>query len=129
MLNNYLDWPGLQQVFEYTTEAKNIATGEVKRYKQYGITSLSPQDATAADLLKYKRGHWCIENRSHWIRDVVFAEDASEVRSADIPAIMAVLRNTAVAILRFAGYTHISKTTRFLAAKSKQALKLLMDTF
>ena len=130
MLNEYLDWPGLQQVFEYTTERKNIATGEVEIYKQYGnLTSLSPQRATAADLLKYKRGHWSIENRSHWIRDVVFGEDASEVRAADIPAIMATLRNTAIALLRFAGYTHIAKTTRFLAAKPKQALKLLTHVF
>ena len=71
ILNEYLDWPGVQQVFEYTTQRKNIATGEVETYKQYGITSLSPARATAADLLTYKRGHWTIENQSHWIRDVV----------------------------------------------------------
>ena len=129
MLNEYLDWPGLQQVFEYTTERKNIATGDTEIYKQYGITSLSPERATAADLLKYKRGHWTIENRSHWIRDVVFGEDASQVRAADIPAIMAALRNTAIALLRFAGHTHIAKTTRYLAAKPKQALKLLTHVF
>ena len=129
MLNEYLDWPGLQQVFEYTTERKNIATGDIEIYKQYGITSLSPERATAADLLKYKRGHWTIENRSHWIRDTVFGEDASEVRAADIPAIMAALRNTAIALLRFAGHTHIAKTTRYLAAKPKQALKLLTHVF
>ena len=130
MLNEYLDWPGIQQVFEYTTERKNIATGEVEIYKQYGnLTSLSPQRATAADLLKYKRGHWSIENKSHWIRDTVFGEDASQVRAADIPAIMAALRNTAIALLRFAGHTHIAKTTRYLAAKPKQALKLLTHVF
>ena len=129
MLNEYLNWPGVQQVFEYTTERKNITTGVVETQKHYGITSLSPDRASAADLLKYKRGHWSIENRSHWIRDVVFGEDASQVRCGDIPAIMAVLRNTAVAILRFAGHTHISKTTRLLAGKSKQALKLLTATF
>ena len=129
MLNEYLDWPGLQQVFEYTTERKNIATGDTEIYKQYGITSLSPERATAADLLKYKRGHWTIENRSHWIRDVVFGEDASQVRAADIPAIMAALRNTAIALMRFAGHTHIAKTTRYLAAKPKQALKLLTHVF
>lgn len=129
MLNAYIDWPGLQQVFEYITQRTHIATGEVETYKQYGITSLSPTRASAADLLAYKRGHWTIENQSHWIRDVVFGEDASQVRCADIPAIMAVLRNTAIAILRFAGYTHISKTTRYLAAKPKQALKLLTHTF
>lgn len=129
MLNDYLDWPGVQQVFEYTTERTNLSTGEVDIHKQYGLTSLSPERASAADLLRYKRGHWSIENRSHWIRDVVFGEDASQVRCADIPVVMAVLRNTALAILRLAGYTHISKTMRFLAGKPKQALKLLTDTF
>ena len=129
MLNDYLDWPGVQQVFEYTTQRQNILTGDIEIQKQYGLTSLSPQRASAADLLRYKRGHWSIENRSHWIRDVVFREDASQVRCGDIPAVMAVLRNTALAILRFAGYTHISKTMRFLAGKPKQALKLLTDTF
>ena len=129
MLNTYLDWPGVQQVFEYTTQRQNITTGAIEIHKQYGITSLSAERASAADLLKYKRGHWSIENRSHWIRDVVFGEDASEVRCGDIPAVMAVLRNTALAILRFAGYTHISKTMRLLAGKPKQALKLLTNTF
>lgn len=129
MLNDYLDWPGVQQVFEYTTERKNITTGEVETQKQYGITSLSPAGANAAKLLEYKRGHWTIENQSHWIRDVVFGEDASQVRRANIPEILATLRNIALAILRFAGETHIKKTTRYLAAKPKQALKLLNDTF
>ncbi|RKU35722.1 hypothetical protein C6496_15580 [Candidatus Poribacteria bacterium] len=86
------------------------------------------QTPSAADLLAYKRGHWTIENQSHWIRDVVFGEDASEVRCADILVIMAALRNTAITILRFTGYTHISKTTRYREAKPKQALKLLTDT-
>ena len=109
-----------------------IATGGVHAMHDVtegGITTAVHELATAADLLKYKRGHWTIENRSHWIRDVVFGEDASQVRCADIPAVMAVLRNTALAILRFAGYTHIAKTTRYFAAKPKQALKLLNDIF
>ena len=119
MLNEY--WPGLQQVFEYTTERKNIA-GDIEITNNITANNgcRSPQ---------IQAGTLDIENRSHWIRDVVFGEDASQVRAADIPAIMAALRNTAIALLRFAGHTHIAKTTRYLAAKPKQALKLLTHVF
>ena len=129
LVNEYLQWPGVQQVFELTLERKNITTGEISHQKQYGITSLEPARANAADLLRYKRGHWTIENQSHWIRDIVFGEDISQVRCGAIPAVMATLRNTAIALLRFTRYIHIAKTTRYFAAKPKQALKLLNDIF
>ena len=50
-----------------------------------------------------RRGHWAIENQSHWVRDVVLGEDASQGRCGVIPHMLA-LRNTALAVLRFANY-------------------------
>ena len=41
--------------------------------------------ASAERLLKLRRGHWTIENLSHRRRDVIFGEDASQVRSGNIP--------------------------------------------
>jgi predicted transposase YbfD/YdcC len=43
----------------------------------YGVTSLPPERATPARLLELVRGHWAIENKSHWVRDVTFDEDRS----------------------------------------------------
>jgi len=128
-LNEYINWPGLRQVFEYIYIRKNPKTGETSCQTHYGITSLEPKRATAADLLRLKRGHWAIENKSHYLRDVILGEDASQVRCGTIPAVMAALRNTALSILRLAGYQAIVKTMRYFAANPKQALTLVKNDF
>ena len=124
-LNTYLDWPGLAQVYEYHIHRERLTTGEKTDQKQYGITSLMPQNASAAELLDCRRRHWTIENKLHWVRDVVFAEDASLARKGNLPHAMAALRNAALAVLRFEGCTKISEKIRELAAKPILAVKLI----
>ena len=119
------DWPGLAQVYEYHIKRHHTQTGEITHHKQYGITSLPPEKATAEDLLKLRREHWTIENKLHWVRDVIFDEDASQARTGSIPHVMAALRNTAISVLRFAGCTKISKTRRELADSPKLAVNLI----
>lgn len=119
------DWPGLAEVYEYRINRAHTKTGEITHYTQYGITSLTPEEATAEDLLTLRRNHWTIENKLHWIRDTVFGEDASRARTGSIPQLMAALRNAALAVLRFAGYTKISETIRFFAAKPKLTVNLI----
>ena len=53
---------------------------------------------------RYVRGHWTIENKVHWVRDVTFREDSSRVRTGPRPRIMATLRNLAMGLIRQAGY-------------------------
>ncbi|MCG8432234.1 MAG: ISAs1 family transposase, partial [Candidatus Omnitrophica bacterium] len=102
--SEHIDWPGLQQVYQYTTHQVCKSTGQEKHYVQYGITSLSPERASAADLLKLRREHSTIENKLHWVRDKVFQEDASTARTAAIPQVMAAMRNAAISVLRFTGH-------------------------
>ena len=71
-LNTYVNWPDVGPVFEYTSKRKDRHTGIVETQTQYGITSLSPKRANAKKLLAYKRGHWRIENQSHWITRCCF---------------------------------------------------------
>ena len=78
-LNGYLDWPGLGQVCCVERTAWNEPFWQTRRHKgretverAYAITSLPPEQADAARLLEIWRGHWGIENRLHWVRDVVF---------------------------------------------------------
>ncbi len=58
------------------------------------------------------RGQWAIENSSHHIRDVTFAEDACTVHSGSAPRAMATLRNLANGALKVAGADNIAKTNR-----------------
>ena len=92
-------------MFQYRCPDKNLKTGEEKRNVQYGRTRLSPEEASAERLLAIKRGHWSIENKSHWMRGTQLGEDASPVRCNDLPQVMAALRRTALSVLRFAGVT------------------------
>ena len=79
----------------------------------YGVTSLRPERATPGRLLELVRGQWQIE-KSHWVRDVTFDEDRSQVRG-HIPQVMAALRNTAIGLLRWTGHTNIAALCRLAA--------------
>ena len=99
-LNDYIEFPYAAQVcrIERITYKLN---GELMRNEvAYGITSLSPEKADAKRLLSLNRGHWCIENRLHWVRDVTFDEDRSQVRVGEGPRVMATLRNLAISLFR-----------------------------
>ena len=61
-----------------------------------GITSLTPENANAADILDIVRSHWQIENSLHYVRDVTQREDACRVRKGNAPHVLAALRNIVV---------------------------------
>jgi len=124
-LVGYSDWPGLAQVFELGRHVMFPKTGKERVEVVYGVTSLRPERATPERLLALVRGQWQIENKSHWVRDVTFDEDRSQVRCGNLPQIMAALRNTAIGLLRGAGYPNIAAACRQLAAQPLQALALI----
>jgi predicted transposase YbfD/YdcC len=125
VLVGYNDWPGLVQVFEIGRHVITKKTEEERVEVVYGVTSLRPERVTPGPLLEFVRGHWHIENKSHWVRDVTCDEDRSQVRCGNIPQVMAALRNTAIGVLRWAGHTNIAAACRQLAAQPAQALALI----
>ena len=124
-LVGYSAWPGLAQVFEVGRHVLIQKTGQERVEVVYGVTSLTSERATPGRVLDLVRGHWSIENKSHWVRDVTFDEDRSQVRCGSIPQVMAALRNTAIGLLRWAGHTNIAAACRRLAAQPAQALALI----
>jgi predicted transposase YbfD/YdcC len=124
-LLGYSDWPGLAQIFRLERRVVTCRTGEVTTEAIYGATSLPPPRAPAAVLLELVRGHWRIENQSHYVRDVTFGEDHSQVRVGSIPHLMAAFRNTAIGLLRLSGERNIAAATRRLAAKPSLAIALI----
>ena len=119
------DWPGLAQVFEIGRYVITQKTGAERVEVVYGVTSLRPERVSPGQLLAFVRGHWHIENKSHWVRDVTFDEDRSQVRCGNIPQVMAALRNTAIGVLRCAGHTNLAAACRQLAAQPARALALI----
>jgi len=93
----------------------------------YAITSMSVTDAAPAQIAGWLRGHWAIENRLHWVRDVTFAEDHSQNRTGSGPHVMATLRNTVIGLLRLAGHTNIADTLGHDARDRHRPIKLLLN--
>lgn len=122
-LAEHLDWPGLKQVcrLERTTTRRGQRTVEV----QYAITSASRPRADAARLLARWQGHWGIENRLHWVRDVTFGEDQCRVKLGRAPQNLAAFRNVALTLLRLAGIREIAPTLREFAYQPRKLLRFL----
>jgi hypothetical protein len=78
----------------------------------YAITSLTFAQASPARLADLPRGHWAIENGLHWVRDVTFAEDGSQVRTGTAPQVMACLRNLVLGALSRAGPVNLAVALR-----------------
>jgi predicted transposase YbfD/YdcC len=119
------DGPGLAQVFALGRHVLFQKTGKERVEVVYGVTSLRPERATPERLLALVRGQWKIENKSHWVREVTFDEDRSQVRCGNMPQVIAALRNTAIGLLRGAGHPNIAAACRRLAAQPLQALALI----
>ena len=124
-LCGYSNWNGLAQVFAIERQVTLKQSGEERAEIVYGVTSLSRERASAAQVLELVRHHWHIENKSHWVRDVTFDEDRSQVRVGSIPQVMAALRNTAIGLMRVAGETNIAAACRRFAAQPWSALALI----
>jgi predicted transposase YbfD/YdcC len=113
----------LAQVFEIRRRWQY--KGEWREEVRYGITSLPATVALPERLLKVKRGHWTIENRLHYVKDVTLGEDRSTIHKDNGPKIMAALRNTAVSLLRLAGFSTIAARMRHNSGHPEDALQVL----
>ncbi len=121
----FTGFTGVRQAFRLERTVRVVKSGKERREVVYGITSLPRLLAGAERLNGLVRGHWTVENRVHWVRDVTMGEDASHVRVGNVPQVMAAFRNAALAVLRRGGYTNVAAARRYLAANPKQALRMI----
>lgn len=123
------DWvvfPGARQIAQLrrTRTVKGKRTVEVV----YLITSADHRAAQPATLAGWVRGHWGIENRVHWVRDVAYREDHSQVRTGTAPQVMASLRNTAITIARIAGWRNIASANRYHSWHPHEAITCMLTS-
>jgi predicted transposase YbfD/YdcC len=122
-VNNLL-FPGAQQAVQIVRRRVHRKTGKVTLQTVYAVTSLTAEQAGPAQLAQLIRGHWTIEALHH-VRDVTFAEDASQLRSGNAPRAMATCRNLAIGALRLAGVRNIAAGLRRAARDQDRPLALL----
>ncbi|HEX3957282.1 MAG TPA: ISAs1 family transposase [Trebonia sp.] len=88
------------------------------------LTSLSADDTAPADLLAHIRGHWRVEH-AHWLRDVIWKEDKSLIRTRNGPQVWSALTNLVITLFRIHGVTSYTAETRRNAQDPSRALQLL----
>lgn len=124
-LNDYLDFPYAEQVYRLTRVITDLDGSNKREETIYGITSLSPENADNARLLELNRGHWGIENKVHWVRDVTFDEDRSQIRTGNGPRVFASLRNAVISLIRLSNHDNIAKAIRFFSRDANRSLDLI----
>jgi predicted transposase YbfD/YdcC len=129
-LNDYVDFPCVGQVFCIRRTTTDLHGHVVKGRKTsvevvYGVTSLPKAKASPLAVLAYNRGQWTIENGLHYVRDLTYDEDRSQVRTGGRPHAMATLRNVAISLMRLAGADNIAAATRHLSRRVERPLRLL----
>jgi len=122
-LAGHLDWPGLAQICRMVRTT--VRKAEEKVEIEYAITSVPRSQANAGQILTWWRGHWGIENRSHYVRDVTLNEDACRIRHGHAPQNLATLRNAAISLLRLAGHTNIAAAFRSCTWQTQRLLAML----
>jgi predicted transposase YbfD/YdcC len=124
-LNGYVNFPHCGQVFRIERTVRELDGTPLRHEIVYGITSLSPEQATPSRLLEIVRGHWEIENGVHYVRDVTFDEDRSQIRKGSGPRVMASLRNLAINLFRLADATNVAAATRTCCNVVRIPLRLI----
>jgi predicted transposase YbfD/YdcC len=113
------EWVGLERLVK--VERNGTRAGKPYEQVAYYISSLR---LNAAQFAQGIRGHWGIENRLHWVKDVVLEEDSSRIRLGNAPANLSIIRSLAIAILRNNGYSSITTAVRMIAHNLEQIFLL-----
>ncbi len=92
--------PGCRIALRVDREVRSPNGELVSHDVRYFITSLDPERVTAADLLRYVRGHWQIENNLHFIKDRWWDEDRHHTRRPGLAGCLAAINNAALSVLK-----------------------------
>jgi predicted transposase YbfD/YdcC len=120
-----VDWPDVQQVVRRECERITIKTGKRTHEVTYGLVSLSPEEAGAATIEALWRGHWTIENQTHYVRDVTFGEDAGHAAQGSTAHTLAALRNGLLTLFRSAHWHSIPDALAHYGASVARAFALI----
>ncbi len=126
LLNDFLGWSYLQQVFKLERRFVSTKTGKIQEQVVYGITSLSRDEIMPVDLLKKIRAYWGIEDGLHYRRDATLREDRTRSTKGNAGQVMACLNILVVGLVSMkTHFAHLPRVRRFFDANPAQAFALI----
>jgi predicted transposase YbfD/YdcC len=114
---NYIQWPGIRQVFQLERHVFNPKKGTKTIELFYGITSMMSRPGCATLLLDWTRLHWGIENGLHRRRDVTLREDATRMSNKHQARVLATINNFIIAIAQCMGFDNLAHARRVFQAR------------
>lgn len=129
MLNDYLDWPNVGQVYRLERKFSWVRQGRVYKTSceiEWGVTSLSRRVASPERLLAIRRRHWLIETGLHYRRDVTFHEDATRMTLGAAGHILSIIHDLVLGLLKTAGFTNAAQGRRWFDGHLPEAVALLI---
>jgi predicted transposase YbfD/YdcC len=120
-----IDWPHLNQVACIRRNTYTTCGTWIRKEHAWIATSGATANITASAVHDHIRGHWGIENKNHYPRDVVWREDAQQAYTGNGPQVLATLRNLALGLFRLNGLNKIKEATEWIARDRNRALPLL----
>jgi len=126
LLNDYLDWPHVAQVFKLERRRTQLKDGTHCTEVVYGLTSLSRQKADAARLITLVRDCWSMENGLHYRRDTSLHEDATRMTHPTLAEAMAISNNLVIGLVNRQGWRYLPEARCYYDADPKAALALLL---
>ena len=120
-----LGFPSASQVVKVYRERCDLGDHLESEETSYYVTDLNADETSPEELAHHIRGHWLIENCSHYVRDRTFDEDRSQTRVGGTPQALATLRNLAISILRLVGFENIASGLRWMAFDYRRSFALL----
>ncbi len=121
-----IGFPNASQAIQVTRRRRPANGRKWTTETVYAVTDLTAAQAQPHLLATWLRGHWTVEVALHWVRDVTFREDHSQVRTGSGPQVMAGLRNLAINLFRLSGAGNIAAALRHHARNVKHPLQLLL---
>jgi len=119
-----LPFPHVKQVLLIERYVTDLHGNPVSAVAALGVASPAPEQVSAAGLAWHVREQWAVESL-HWLRDTLYQEDKSQVRTRSGPRIMAALRNLAICALRLFGRTDVTEATRWASRSMDRPFAIL----
>jgi predicted transposase YbfD/YdcC len=95
-------WKGVESVIRVTRSGER--DGNSYNTLSYYFSSLPPKSERIATVIQ---GHWQVENRLHWVKDVIFDEDKSPQRAGNAPINLSIIKTWVLSVFRLHGFDSI----------------------